>query len=892
MAAVFVFSSRSWAAMPQQDSAPAMGDIIEYDSAADGVVYGLVMEVNRVLVTVERQREKRGVRRGGGREMEFTIDRVPLKSSNWEVIDSIAARKAEKGSEVRMWRSKDGKSTIEAALVRVEGTDVRLKKKSNGKTIKIPIAKLSDEDQTFIKGDESDDLFAAEEEEDFPEAVLALIERRSLYMQIQKRHDRIARGNNNMFIGDIVFFDRHGKKGLGIVTSLNFGGEVQGVDEDGELESARPIHGNWWLYDRPVRPLKSRTWSSSNGKFTIKAALVDITDNETLVLKTNDGDIKKVPLSKLGDKDQKYVKKNRDKLVKASDTAADPGPGDFDESLQVLFARRAELIDFYEASAVASKDAAKMKSIPLNTKSPEMASSQLQPLTLRNNSFDVSVGLNLADHARISRVSYAEQSGMVAFVASSPFHGAPVLAVVDVNTGDAFVNDNAQQVGDDAEVLTISPSGRTLLVYSEDGFDKQQLEHWQFTDGKLEKLAVVPYKTFHTPKAHMFTDEKGAILNFHGDLVFFDLTERIKPTHIVAGSQMTHGTTMQIANNQNAVFYFSERNSSLHYIDVQQKRCSGGLQFDTSKHAGSPYAQINSDGQTATFLFGRHLAIYDVKSGDVIKQHRMPSHFSRAFFEDDAFPMLSGTLLQTSGNRIFDLKLNAEIGSITGHSHGVQHFSNSSRIVAKVNSDRSEGRGGFSGGGTPGGRRVGSGANDLSPRTVNIKYESLDVDAIQNYADSLTDADIVSFGEGDKVELDLDLGNENMNRRLQNKLSDEMRDAGIEIGAGGDFVLTATYTVGTPETKNFRIIGRFGNPESTRKVTVTPKTCTAKLTYRGTVIWSRTQSVSLGLPWSVEDLDDRVKRSSNLSAANLLDFKYPVDLRVLHPEKVRKFSWR
>lgn len=176
-------------------------------------------------------------------------------------------------------------------------------------------------------------------------------------------------------------------------------------------------------------------------------------------------------------------------------------------------------------------------------------------------------------------------------------------------------------------------------------------------------------------------------------------------------------------------------------------------------------------------------------------------------------------------------------------------------------------------------------------RTVNIKYESLDIGAIEAYANSLTEDDVVTFGKGDKLEFDFDLGNANVHRQLEDKLNDEMSDAGIDVARGSDFVLKATYTVGKPETRTFRIIGRFGRPESTRKVTLTPKSCNAQLIYKGAVIWSRSDSVSLGQPWSVEDLNERIKKAQSLNASRLLKFKYPVELRVLHPEKVQTFKW-
>jgi hypothetical protein len=53
-------------------------------------------------------------------------------------------------AEFRTWTSADGKFTVEAQLVKVVGKTVHLKRK-DGKTLQVPLDKLGDEDQTFLK---------------------------------------------------------------------------------------------------------------------------------------------------------------------------------------------------------------------------------------------------------------------------------------------------------------------------------------------------------------------------------------------------------------------------------------------------------------------------------------------------------------------------------------------------------------------------------------------------------------------------------------------------------------------------------------------------------------------------------------------------------------------
>jgi hypothetical protein len=60
---------------------------------------------------------------------------------------------------MRTWRDASGKFEIEAALVSVKDDTVALKKK-NGRTIHVPVKKLSAEDQKFLQ-DQSQAAFGA-----------------------------------------------------------------------------------------------------------------------------------------------------------------------------------------------------------------------------------------------------------------------------------------------------------------------------------------------------------------------------------------------------------------------------------------------------------------------------------------------------------------------------------------------------------------------------------------------------------------------------------------------------------------------------------------------------------------------------------------------------------
>ena len=117
-----------------------------------------------------------------------------------------------------------------------------------------------------------------------------------------------------------------------------------------------------------------------------------------------------------------------------------------------------------------------------------------------------------------------------------------------------------------------------------------------------------------------------------------------------------------------------------------------------------------------------------------------------------------------------------------------------------------------------------------------------------------------------------------------------MDEGGIRVERGSDFVFELSYTVGEQQTENFRIHG-FGPPRD-RQATMTPKTCRAVLKYKGEVIWSRSRSVSLNRVADEEDLNRILKLAKEMRPEMLMDFKYPVEVRVLQPSKREDFSWR
>jgi hypothetical protein len=69
-----------------------------------------------------------------------------------------------------------------------------------------------------------------------------------------------------------------------------------------------PLDDRWVVIFEIEEPAKTRTWNSSDGKFSIEAQFIEL-KNGIVVLQTTNKRIE-VPLEKLSAKDQKFVQKH------------------------------------------------------------------------------------------------------------------------------------------------------------------------------------------------------------------------------------------------------------------------------------------------------------------------------------------------------------------------------------------------------------------------------------------------------------------------------------------------------------------------------------------------------------------------------------------------------
>ena len=884
---IFLFTAFSWQTADDvvaQLNSPQLGDIIEYESHANGLAYGLVTKVTSVSVEVE-------VFEGPGR---FDTDQLSGFES-WRVVDAF---KKKPNRTSRIWKSSDGKFEMNAKLVRVENDEVRLEKE-NGKNILVPMSQLSKKDRDYIdrnRGEaaSTENPFDRQEVDDFPEAVLQLQARRRELLVDEERHQRLAKLGAQMLPGDIIKYDDfHKGEVYGIVTQFKPFLTVERVGPGGTLEED-VITGmtQWTYFDRHlvVMPLPHRKWQSANGKFSLVARLMKVADGN-VSLENRSGKVVEVELAKLSAADKSYVTRSRGKLDVVNDDSLERERENYGPELQRLLARRRDILKLEMANRMAVKDVARMTSIRLANKPIELTPQQLQPIAMGDNSFSLQFQLPVVESARIEQVCYSRQAGLVAFAATSPFHGTPTLAVVDSNAGTVVSNLAEESPGDDGRVIALSPSGQTVLVASED-----QLELWKFEDEILSRKSVINYESFRAPKAHLFSDENGVIVNHDGELAFFDVTDRIVPTHKISRSGV-----MKITQDEQTVLFFVPAESTLYAIDVESKKCVGGVPLESPKAqdkvSGSYFSlnlhqvffDIGPTGNRALLIAGGKLMVYELPSGKKIKEH-VAKNFGLSSFtaNSSGFHFLTDNLIVVSSNRIVDLDRGFEIAELEEPRYrgNTTNFSDGSRILAELDSrqmvDSIQNRM-LSTASSKGGPRSVRGV--LAQKTnvpATIAVQRLPIESIVSHSENLDDALLVRFGPGDAVQLKFRLGQGQgrLENQLRTRIKSVMSAGSVDIADRSDFVLELTYLEHAKVTETFRIMGPEGR---TRKESMVPKTMSAKLYFQNEVIWSTSESASFDRLFDEGDLERELNKSRKMKARDLLDIEYPTSLNSIKP---------
>ncbi|MBX3424916.1 MAG: hypothetical protein KF688_04480 [Pirellulales bacterium] len=162
---------------------------------------------------------------------------------------------------------------------------------------------------------------------------------------------------------------------------------------------------------------------------------------------------------------------------------------------------------------------------------------------------------------------------------------------------------------------------------------------------------------------------------------------------------------------------------------------------------------------------------------------------------------------------------------------------------------------------------AGSGSEGQSLQRVALPHP-----AAASALAAIATSDVFALKPGDKISLDVDLGDQAVLDEARRRLTQAAAAAGLEVADGQAAVLTARTRSGESQTREFRAM--FGLDRQTASVTANARHYEVALTVGGETLWS--WSTVQTMPYSVrpeanESIQDAVYRAMNVSAMYLPD---------------------
>ena len=851
----------------QEEIIVAEGDIIEF---GEYDFIGLVMEVKPNSLVVKSY---------GHNDHLWQSDIRPSNVS--KVLDSLTKRKTkerERESSFREWESGNGKFKLNAAFEGVEAGDVRLKKE-NGESILVPLGKLSAKDQQYVQKHKAASLLEIGPRKQLPPKALLLKTLRDETNERELRHRLLSKESSDPEVGDILLYRDSGfnkKLTHGIVSSLDLNFVYLKIIEDGKIKNE--IHnfllaGNWWFVDRSnvtLAPPSRRNWKSPDGSFGVKGKLVEV-DGSDVVLEKLDGTTVSIPLLKLRKTDRQYVEVNQDllSLFKHRKSKHDHlGP-----NADLLLNHRAELLKLECVDSVAGKvgeakeiaktkelarskaiasvtDTTKTKRIVLNNRPLDLTRLNLKPWQRNAKPFSVKATIQVPRDTRMAEdFAFAEKVGLIAFSLNADDYEESILGVMDTKTGKL----HTEKMPANGTVFSISADGRRILVLGRIGWSDYQLEVWSFQNNKLLPESEMPCEQFS--EGHLLDNERGYVVGRDGSLLFFDIGDRIEPTHAVASANRFEKVVL--SNDKESLLCFGDDGRKMHVIDTNSKTCIGGVAFevDSTLQFDANNVHVRFDGKSAVLQarWTDEFLVFDLESGKQIDVFTHKTPYDSRLSMKNGFPMLGGNLFHADNQAIFDVKLDVAVGNISGRLGGdnIKRLSRSSRIYSYF------------------------GRNRAREDEIHFRSESIDLAKINAAAAAITPLDIIEFGEGAELELSLRLSDEKVKEELKSKLETLLGENGIKIVPKSDFKLTVTYSESRQGLNNFL------RRNSARRKTI--KQAGSYLRYKGEHIWGVSRR---------ETLAASPEKFNEMSARSILDFNYPIHIRKVTKSKMIADEWK
>lgn len=564
-------------------------------------------------------------------------------------------------------------------------------------------------------------------------------------------------------------------------------------------------------------------------------------------LERPNGDISKIPLTKLSKEDQDFLRKEAKRRVQQesppSPTSASPRPARIRK-------KSSSAVPSYDDWAPPSMNAIVEADLPQSNAVIRSTSSK--------GRFQADPAINLSSDWETLAVKISPKQGFFESLVAVDISDSDNPQIFAAHTGGKGISEPRSRLEridiasgrtthypsapGKIEKISVSPSGKRLLTMSDQGhgWPPTQFDVWEVTENELVHLVSwLPYdhlernKTVETFRwlddEHLFTS------NSKKNLICWDVANARalyeKKLDWTSDPEFSPGRKQfAVATNEGVDIYETISGDLLQHLDTEGSWI-GKIAFSPS---GERMAVVN----------GRFIEIVDIANNKRAQKIFNKNAGWGAKWLDEKYLLLKG-------GDVIDIETTA----------CVWKFTNLGEEFA----------------GNPLKRWV------FNKQKRQVLCFSLPREAMQEASENLaklSDEELLAFTPGSKISLDIQLINRNLTPEAESYITEAIEQAGMQVAPDQPIVLSARMENGKRNTTTYREFG-FRGKES--EVSFTPIHYKLSLAVNGQVVWESTSTQSPGMHISLKEGQTINSAISELMQPNAAHFKTKLPSRILKP---------
>ena len=601
-------------------------------------------------------------------------------------------------------------------------------------------------------------------------------------------------------VGDLVEVDFHGKQ-VAKILKFERSRVVCEVEFNGKKKEW-PFPQSWvklaessQTSDKSIaHNAKMRTWNDATGSYSVKATLLSA-ENGKVKLKKEDGRVLTLPVAKLSEEDNAYLKE----LEKAAAAEADennPFAGGEKET---------------DSSGIESKSGAKPTSamvVPEISNSIVLSQSEwnVKPdpgTTAAHSNKIVNIKTNMTEHEFHNKVSpvLSPSGGILGASITNSFEDSMEIMAIDLKTGRA--GNPASIDMEKAKMIAIADDGKTAVtVLDRRGSDPGRLDFWKLSDdGSANNTAS--WKTADFRDRDGFEPKSGRLispsrlLTFGRSVVLWDC----ETAEALYSITLPRGTTPVLSPGGKQLAIIDGK--SIYFASVDSGEMLGMISTPDAP------VQLVAFSQNGRFLAGLtratgEISVWDLTNQEVIRQLSAPGG------SGSSIQWCGDEYLLVNDEALMDVELRATVWNYSSRSGSIiQGGDGRFWFVSKA-------------------------------KVTPIKLPHKNLDALTAKFDP---EDLLLLKPGVEVSIKLDT---TFARSVENDILEKLTSALEErkVKVRDDAELQIVGTLKTQKRKTVEVssmFNRFGRRGPTEKISYTPSLATLHFTKDGKKLWGKSR---------------------------------------------------